>query len=158
MKKKTKKMKKTKVENIKKLRKLTDAPISECQKALKECNNDCQKAVKLLKKWGIKKADKKSNRKTKEGIIEAYIHSDKKTGVLLKIHCETDFVARTPAFQKLAHEIAMQIAAMEPKNISSLLKQPYIRDNNITIKELIKEHIGKLGENITISCFERFKI
>jgi len=151
-------MKKTKVDDIKKLRKQTNAPIMECQKALEQTKGDFKKAQVLLKKWGQARADKKTDRKVCEGIIEAYIHADKKTGVLLKIHCETDFVAKTKDFQNLAHEITLQVAAMEPKDVNDLLKQAYIRDNNITIKDFIRQHIGKLGENIVVANFQRFKI
>jgi len=146
-------MKKSNINDIKKLREKTSASIMECRKALEKASGDKNKAEKLISQWGIKKATKKEGRKTAEGIIEAYIHADKKTGILIQLNCETDFVARTDDFQKLAHEIAMQIAAMKPKKVEDLLKQKYIRDNNITIETLVKQAVGTLGENITIANF-----
>jgi elongation factor Ts len=92
-----------------------------------------------------------------QGIIEAYIHSNKKIGVLVELRCETDFVARTPDFQKLAHELCLQIAAMNPKK-SSLMRQPWIKDETRTIKELVDEYATKFGENIMVKRFIRYKL
>jgi elongation factor Ts len=125
---------------------------------LEEAKGDYGKAIQILKKRGIERAEKKADRTTGQGIIEAYIHQDGKVGVLLELLCETDFVARTEDFKRLAHEVAMQIAAMNPKNVGVLLKQEYIRDGSVTIENLIKQTIGKLGENIVIKQFSRFKI
>jgi elongation factor Ts len=111
-----------------------------------------------LKEHGLEKAKKKEAKETKQGIVHSYIHQNGRIGVLVELLCETDFVARTPDFQNLAHEIAMQIAAMKPKNTEDLLKQEYIRDGTRTIKEVIAQNIAKLGENIRVSRFERFEI
>ena len=152
-------MKKTaNLEDIKKLRAETSAGVADVTKALEEASNDLNKARELLKKRGVEIAEKKKERQTFEGIIDSYIHSNGKVGVLLSLLCETDFVARTDDFKSLAHEISMQIAAMEPSNVETLLKQAYIRDNSITIEQLIKQTIGKLGENIKVKEFTRFEL
>jgi len=93
----------------------------------------------------------------KAGIIESYIHSGKKIGAMVELHCESDFVAHSEDFQKLAHELCLQIAAIDPENIP-LLKQPWIRDETKTIKDLIDEYISKFGENIILKRFARFEI
>jgi elongation factor Ts len=111
-----------------------------------------------LKKHGIEKADKKADRETPQGLVESYVHQNGKVGVLVEVLCETDFVARTDEFKNLCHEVAMQIAAMNPKNVETLLKQEYIRDGSLTISELIKSAIGKLGENIVVKDFSRLEI
>jgi elongation factor Ts len=143
---------------IKQLREETEVSIADCTKALEEAKGNYEKAIQLLKKSGIERAEKKATRETAQGLIEAYIHQNGKVGVLLEILCETDFVARTEDFKRLAHEVAMQIAAMNPKNVESLLKQEYIREGSVTIENLIKQTIGKLGENIVIKQFTRFEI
>lgn len=143
---------------LKKLREETGASIADCRVALEESDNDIKKAHEWLKKRGMEKADKKSDRETSQGIVEAYIHSGGKVGVIVEILCETDFVARTDDFRKLAKEVGMQVAAMNPENVESLLKQEYIRDSSMTIEQLVKSVIGKLGENITIKRFQRFAI
>jgi elongation factor Ts len=143
---------------IKKLREETQVSIADCTKALTEAKGDYEKAITLLKKRGIERAEKKSDRTTGQGLIESYIHQNGKVGVLLEILCETDFVARTEDFKRLAHEVAMQIAAMNPKNVAVLLKQDYIRDGSVNIETLIKQTIGKLGENIVVKQFTRFEI
>ena len=143
---------------LKKLRIETQVSLADCRKALEETNNNYQKALAWLRKHGIEKAEKKSDRQTSQGLIESYIHQNGKVGVLLEILCQTDFVARTSEFRELAHEISKQIAAMKPKNVSSLLKQEYIRDNSKTIETMLKETIAKLGENIVVKRFQRFEI
>ena len=143
---------------IKQLREETQASIADCRKALEESKGDYKKAIVWLEKHGVEKAEKKAERTTNQGLIESYIHQNGKVGVLLEILCETDFVARTEEFKNLAHEVTMQIAAMEPKDVDELLKQEYIRDNSKTIQDLVKAAIGKLGENIVIKRFTRFEI
>lgn len=143
---------------LKKLREETQASISDCQRALEESGGDYQKAFKLIKVKGFEKAKKKEGRETGEGLIEAYIHQNGRVGAIVELLCETDFVAKTSEFKHLAHELAMQVAAMNPKNVDSLLKQGYIRDNSKTVSDLIKETIVKLGENIILKRFERFEI
>jgi elongation factor Ts len=143
---------------LKKLRGITSASVSDCRRALDESNGDYKKALEWLKKRAAVIAEKKAERATGQGIVEAYIHAGGKVGVLVELLCETDFVARTDEFKHLAREIGMQVAAMNPENVESLLKQEYIRDSSQTIQDLVKGAIGKLGENITVKCFQRFAI
>lgn len=144
--------------DIKKLRDETQASVADVKKALEESDGDYRKAVEWLRKRGIEKAEKKSDRQASQGFIESYVHGGGRIGVLVKLNCETDFVARTDEFKNLAHEIAMQISAMDPKDVPSLLKQEYIRDNTITVSDLIKQAIGKLGENIKVNEFTRYEL
>lgn len=143
---------------LKKLRNETGISLADCRKALEEANNDYGKALEWLKKHGIEKAEKKSDRSTSQGLVESYVHTNGRIGVLVELLCETDFVARTDEFKKLAHEICLQVSAMNPKDASSLLKQEYIRDGSKTIQDLIKETIAKLGENIVLKRFSRLEI
>ena len=143
---------------IKQLRDETQASVADCRVVLEEAKGNYEKAVELLKKKGIERAEKKATRETGQGLIESYIHQNGKVGVLVKVLCETDFVVRTDDFKHLLHEIAMQIAAMNPKDVAALLKQEYIRDGSVTIENLIKQTIGKLGENIVVKEFSRFEI
>ena len=145
------------INQIKQLREETEVSISECKKALTEAKGDFQKAKEILKKWGKDFAKKKLQRKTKQGIIESYIHSNKRVGVILELGCETDFVAKNPDFQKLAHELALQIAAVNPEE-TPVLEQSWIRDETRTIKDLIEEYIAKLGENIILKRFTRYEL
>lgn len=146
------------IDLIKQLRDETQASVSDCRVALEEANGDLKKAKEILRKKGLEKAGKKSDRATEQGLIESYVHQNGKVGVLIELLCETDFVARTSEFKTLAHELAMQVAAMNPKDVKSLLKQEYIRDPSKTVEGLVKEHIAKLGENIVIKHFHRFEI
>ena len=143
---------------IKNLRNETSASIADCRNALEESKGDYNKAIVWLNKHGIEKAEKKADRNTSEGLIESYIHQNAKVGALVEALCETDFVARTSEFKTLVHEIAMQVASMDPKDVDSLLKQAYIRDSSKTIEQLVKEAIAKLGENIVVKRFKRFQI
>lgn len=143
---------------IKKLRDATSASIADCRRALEEAKGDEKKALAWLKKRAGEIAAKKADRETGEGLVASYIHGNGKVGVLVEILCETDFVAKTDEFNHLAREVAMQVAAMNPETIEDLLKQDYIRDGSQTIETLVKEVIGKLGENITIKRFIRFEI
>lgn len=145
-------------DQIKKLREKTGAGIMDCRKALEESKGDQKKAEELLQSWGIEKAGKKEGRETKQGVVSSYIHANGTVGALVELYCETDFVARTEDFNNLAHEICMQVAAMNPESISELEKQPYIRDNKLNVSELVKKTIAKLGENIKIGRIARFDI
>jgi elongation factor Ts len=146
------------IDQIKQLRSQTKAGIMEARQALTESDGDIKKAKEWLIKKGFDKAAKKADRETGEGIIEAYIHSGGRIAAMVKLACETDFVARTDDFKTLAREIAMQIASMNPKNVKALLKQAYIRDNQKTIGDLINETIAKLGENVVLKDFCRMEI
>lgn len=146
------------IEAIKQLREQTGAGVMAARKALDEANGNLEKAKEVIFKAGLAKAEKKSDREAKSGFIYSYIHGNQKVGVLLELNCETDFVAKTDEFVKLANEISLQIAGMNPANVEELLEQDYIRDTSMTIQELIKSVIGKLGENITLRRFSRFEL
>lgn len=141
---------------VKQLREETGVSVTECKKALNEAKGDTKKAKEILKKRGKEIAQKKKDRTTCHGIIESYIHINKKLGVLLELNCETDFVAKSKDFQALAHELCLQVAAIEGE--IPLLEQPWIKDESKSIKELIDEYINKLGENITVKRFTRYEI
>lgn len=143
---------------LKKLRTETGISLADCRRALEETNNDYKKASEWLTKHGIEKAEKKSERETSQGIVDSYIHGNGKIGVLVELLCETDFVARTQEFRTLSHEIALQVSAMNPKDVETLLKQEYIRDSSKTIEQLVKETIAKLGENIVLKRFSRIEL
>lgn len=145
------------IEDIKKLREQTGAGIADCREALKESDGDFEKAKQWLKKKGLDKASQKGEREVKAGMVEVYSHVAK-IGVLVEVLCETDFVARTQDFKDLAHELALQIASMNPSSVEELLGQEYIRDNSMTIDQLVKGTIGKLGENIQVGRFERIAL
>jgi len=143
---------------VKKLRDKTGASMMECKSALVEAKGDEEKALKVLQEKGRLTAMKKSQRQAEEGIIEAYIHPNKKIGVLLKLNCETDFVARNEEFRNLAHELVMHIAGMDSKDKESLLKEPFVKDPEITVKDVIDGKIAKLGENIKVAEFIRYEL
>lgn len=147
-----------KIDDLKKIREITGASVDTIRKALEESNGGVEQAMALIRSRGEAIAAKKSGRQTGEGIISFYIHANGKVGVLVKILCETDFVARTEQFKKLGHELAMHIAAMSPENIEELLSQEYVRDQKTTIDAFIKDYIAQLGENIKIGEFCRFEI
>lgn len=146
------------LQQLKKLRSETSASISDCRTALDESEGDYKVALAWLKKRGLEKAEKKSDRDTSQGMVESYIHQGGKVGVLIVLLCETDFVAKTDEFKNLAREVGMQIAAMNPENLEELLKMEYIRDTSLTMEALIKSVIGKLGENIILREFKRFQV
>jgi len=191
------------LEQIKKIREMTGAGMVEVKKALDEAQGNEEKAVEILRKSGQAKALKKTDREAKEGVLGSYIHSNNKIGAIVKIFCETDFVARNEEFQELAKDIAMHISAMSPiylkpeevdnkilekereiwteqmknenkpkeimdkimegkekkfKEEISLLTQPFVKNPDVTIEELITEKIGKIGENIQIGEFKRFEL
>lgn len=160
-------------DQIKELREMTGAGVMDCKRALEATDGDLQKAAKYLAEQGVASAAKKASRVTAQGLVESYIHAGGRIGVLVEVNCETDFVARTPEFQGLAREIAMQIAAMNPMVVQEedlpegaegtpeqlvLLKQPYIRDQSKDVRQLINETIGKTGENIQVKRFMRFEL
>jgi elongation factor Ts len=145
----------------------------ECRNALLEVAGDLEKALQILKERGLLKAEKKADRVTAQGLIEAYIHTGGRIGALVEVNCESDFVARTDEFRELAHSLAMQVAALSPQYISAeelpagadvepqaacLLQQPYIRDPAKTVRDVIIEVIAKVGENIRVSRFVRFEL
>ncbi|OGE16142.1 translation elongation factor Ts [Candidatus Daviesbacteria bacterium RIFCSPHIGHO2_12_FULL_37_11] len=145
------------LDDIKKLREETGAGIADCKEALSLSKGSLEKAKEWLKAHGMDKAAGKSDREVKQGLVEVYSHNGK-VGVLVELLCETDFVAKTGDFKNLAHEIALQVASMNPSEVEELLKQEYIRDNTMTIDQLVKSVVGKLGENIQIGRFERIAL
>jgi elongation factor Ts len=149
---------KASVDQIKKLRSKTGISIIECKKAIEETKGDFEKALKILRKKGAEIIEKKKERETKEGLIGIYLHQNGKIGAMVRVSCESDFVAKNEEFQKLCHELAMQVAAMNPENIEELLSQLYIKDIKKTIKDLIEEVVAKIGENIKIEDFKRMEI
>lgn len=142
------------IDDIKKLREETGAGIADVKLALEDSDGDLKIAREFLKRKGLEKASKKSEREVKSGWVEVYSHNGR-VGVALELLCETDFVAKTPDFRDLAHEIALQIASMNPQDVEGLLGQEYIRDSSQTIKQLIASTVGKLGENIQVGKFVR---
>jgi elongation factor Ts len=188
---------------VKELREKTGAPMMDCKKALTEANGDIEKAIVILRKRGAAVAQQKAARVTSEGSVAHYIHAGGKIGVLVEVNCESDFVARTDDFKELIHDIAMHIAASDPKFVRKedvtpeayarekeiylaqaiasgkpahiaekmvagkmekfyeevcLLEQPFIKDQTINISQLIAAKVGKLGENIAVRRFARFKV
>ncbi len=158
---------------IKELRDQCGAGIMDCRNALLAVGGDSTKALEILKEKGLLQAKKKAERVTKQGLVEAYIHTGGRVGAMIEVNCETDFVARTDEFKGLAHCIALQVAAMSPQFISALeipegsdidpkvaclLLQPYIKDPTRTVQDVIVETIAKVGENIKVSRFIRFEL
>lgn len=158
---------------VKELREKTGAGVMECKRALQEAGGNMQKASQILEEQGLLRAAKKEGRAAGQGVIDSYLHAGGRIGALVEVNCETDFVARTPDFQRLAHDIAMQVAATAPHYIAkgdvppddqdradelALLAQPFIKDPGVTIEELIKRNVAKLGEAIRIRRFTRFAL
>jgi elongation factor Ts len=188
---------------VKELRDKTGAPMMDCKQALAESKGDVEGAIVYLRKKGIATAAKKAARVTSEGSVASYIHAGGKIGVLLEVNCESDFVARNEIFQSLVHDIAMHIAASDPKFVRKedvtaadferekeiyraqaaatgkpanvvekivegkmskfyeevcLVDQPFIKDQTVSVGQLIASTIGKLGENISVRRFARFKV
>jgi len=158
---------------IKEVRDRTEAGILECKDALLEAGGDIGKAIKVLKCRGHAIAKKKAERIANEGVIEAYVHHPGRIGALVELNCETDFVARTDEFRQLAHDLAMQVAATSPQFITAaeipteaelepqeacLLLQPFIKEPDKTVEEIIAETIAKVGENIKVRRFARFEL
>lgn len=145
------------VNDIKKLREQTGAGIADCRVALEEAQGSFEKAKEVLKARGLDKAASKADREVKAGVIETYSHGGK-VGVLVELLCETDFVAKTDDFKTLAHEVALQVASMNPENVEELLAQDYIRDNSQKVEGLIKAAVAKLGENIQVGRISRIAL
>ncbi len=142
---------------VKQLREESGAGIADCKNALTESDGDMKKAKEILHQKGLDKAGSKSDREAGEGIVEAYSHNGK-IGVLVELRCETDFVGKTEDFKTLAHELALQIASMNPENVDELVEQDYVRDPSQKVGDLIKTAIAKLGENIKIGKFARISL
>ena len=156
---------------VKELRQKTGAGIMAVKKALDESGGNSDKAEEILKEQGLANALKKSGRDTSQGVIQSYIHAGNKIGALVELKCETDFVARTDDFINLAKDLAMQVAAMGPLFISKddegagkaseeeiLMSQDFIKDPSVTIEDMIKSMISKVGENVNISRITKFDL
>jgi elongation factor Ts len=145
-------------EMIKALREKTGAGIMDSKRALEETHGDMKQAEVWIAKKGLAKAESKADRETQQGAVVSYIHHDSMSGAIVMLLCETDFVARTDEFLKLAREIAMQVVSMQPADVPDLLKQEYVRDPSITIETLIKQISGKVGENIRLAQFSSLSV
>ncbi len=143
---------------VKQLREQTGAGIMDCRQALEEAEGDLTAAKEILAEKRESIADKKAERETSEGGVFSYIHANNKIGAIVALECETDFVARTEDFQKLGRELAMQTAAMNPTDEKELLQQDYIRNPQQKVGDLIKQVIGKTGENIQVKRITRLSI
>jgi elongation factor Ts len=142
---------------IQKLREETGAGVMDCKRALEEAGGDYNLAKQLIEKKGLAKAEKKAERETGAGLLEAYIHNGR-IGVLLELRSETDFVARSEVVKKLAHDLVMHVAAMGPESVDDLLKQPFVQDETKTVEEVVKGTIAKVGENLKVARFARYQI
>lgn len=138
------------MEEIKKLRDETGAGVMDVKRALTESKGDVKEAKVWLKKKGLERADKKAERETGVTRVFAYVHFNGKLGALVKLACETDFVAKTEDFEKMGREIAMQVASTAPTDVAELMKQDYLREPSKTIEQLVKEVSGKTGENVQV--------
>ncbi len=168
------------VESIKELRETTGCGVIECKKALEEAKGDPQKAKDILRQRGLEIAAKKGSRAANEGRVEAYVHLGAKIGVLLEVNCETDFVAKSEDFCRFTKDIAMHIAAMAPRCVTRddigqdvldkaedpeefikrncLLEQPFVKNQSFTVRDYLNDLVAKIGENILISRFVRYKV
>lgn len=144
--------------DIKKLREATGAGIMEVKKALTEAKGNEKKAQEILKKKGMEKMKKRAGKKTGEGQVYGYVHAGGRVGAMVKVKCETDFVAKGDDFLKLCKELAMQTASMKPKNVKELLKQTYIRDSKKKVEDLIKEITLKVKENVVVEEIVRIEL
>lgn len=146
------------INKLKQLRQESGISIALCKKALEESKNDLDKAKQLLNRWGVDKVKDKMERSTSQGAIFSYVHHNKKIASLVELLCETDFVSDNSEFQKIGHEIAMQVASIEAENTEELLAQQYIRDPSKKINDLLKEAVLKFGENIKIGKYLRWTL
>lgn len=161
-------------EAIRTLREKTGAGVMDCRRALDQSDGDLDKAIGILQAQGMERAEKKSGRVARQGVVDAYLHAGGRIGAMVELNCETDFVARDDGFRALAHEIAMQIAATSPEFVSDedapaglsdgdreskvLLRQPFIKNERQTIQQLIIERAGRFGENVRVGRFARFEL
>ncbi len=158
---------------IKELRDLTGAGVMAAKRALEQSNGDMKRATEIIREEGEMSAAKRADRETKNGVVDSYIHANGRIGVIVEVNCETDFVANTDDFRKLAREIAMQVAAMNPLVVSPedrtpemegpdkeivLLSQDYVRDPSRTMDDLVKEVVAKTRENVVVSRFVRYEL
>ena len=145
-------------EEIKALREETGLSIMQCKNALEAAGGDKDKAITLLREKGAEIARKKGDRSLAAGVVVSYIHTGETVGVMLELLCETDFVAKNPEFKSVARDIAMHIAAMSPADTHELLEQPFIKDAEKKISDLINNTVQKFGERTEVGHFVRFSI
>jgi len=145
------------MDKIKNLREKTGAGVIDIKRAFDEAGGDEKKAVEIIRKQGLGKAGKRSERETSQGLIDSYIHLGK-IGVLVEVNCETDFVVRNKQFKEFTHEIALQVAQSEAKDVDTLLQEKYFKDPEKTIDDLLKEIIVKTGENIKVKRFAKYSL
>lgn len=143
---------------VKELRERTGAGMMECKKALSESNGDMEKSIEILRERGLAAAAKKSSRVASEGLVETYVSEDKKSGAIIEVNCETDFVAANEEFALLSKNLAKQVASTNAKSVDEFVEEKYIADNNITVKDAVTALIAKLGENMSVRRFNRFSI
>lgn len=148
----------TDMDKVKALRDTTGLSFGQIKKALDEAGGDETKAAEALKAYGAAQAEKKAGRAATEGIIETYVHGNRKVGSMIELLCETDFVARNDEFKALAHDLAMHAAAMRPQDAQELLDQAFVKDPSVTVKDIIHRAIGKLGENIQVGRITVFEL
>ena len=151
-------MTKISADNITKLRDATGAPVMRVKEVLEEQGGDEKKAEKILKKEGFEKAAKRKDKETNQGIVSVYSHHSGKVVGIIELLCETDFVARNDLFKDLAHDLAMQVASMNPKNEKELLKQDYIKDSSKKVSDLVNEVVAKTGENVKVGRLYRMEL
>lgn len=144
-------------EQVKQLREATGAGVLECRKALLAANGDLERAKAILAEGSSARAEKRAEREVKAGLVASYVHNDR-IGVLVELHSETDFVARSDPFRKLASELALQITATEAETVENLLAEPYVRDPGTTVGDLVKNTISLTGENIKVARFCRYAL
>lgn len=142
---------------VKELREKTGAGMMDCKKVLTETDGDMEKAIELLRERGIAKAAKKSGRIAAEGLVECYISEDAKTGAIIEVNSETDFVAKNEEFKSFVLSVAKQVVEKNPKDVEELLAQESIEASGKTVKEVLVEKIATIGENLNIRRFERFE-
>ena len=159
------------VKAIKSLREKTNASVNDVKEALETAARRCPapsygassctcepKALQELRERGAAIAEKRQGRTTGQGRVESYVHHDGRLGAIVEVDCETDFVARTPEFSQFCKDVAMQVAAMAPAQVESLLEQPFVRDQGVTVQDLLKTLIAKTGDNVVIRRFTRFGV
>lgn len=144
--------------DVKRLREDTGAGMMDCKKALDEANGDFEKAKEVVRQRGLALAEKKADRETKEGYIASYVHQTNKVAAMVEILCETDFVARNQEFQEMAKNVALHVVAMNPENVTELLAQPFVKNPEVTIEDLVKGVSGKIGEKFVVNRFVRYEV
>lgn len=145
------------IKEVKRLKDLTGVGLTDAKAALEEADGDFDKALKAMRKKGLTKAEKRGEREARQGLVGTYNH-DGRIGVLVEVNCETDFVARNDIFKVLVKDLAMHIAASEPKDTDELMEQPFVKDPSKTAGDYVKEHNAKLGENIVVRRFSRLAL